>query len=112
MKLPISPVKLLSCLALTALLAAQLVFMTVGEGGGWCSPYLGAPHEKGHPATRFSSYGFPLPVLTLSNEGCFEQRATRTTWSLPGLGLDGMLFALVSAPLWFGQLKKKAGSVE
>ena len=77
-----------------------------GEGG-WCSPYLGAPAGLGHSAFDMRLHGFPYPFVTVVTEKCFEARETRYEWSPIGIGVEGLLLALLTYPLWAGRLKKK-----
>ncbi len=46
-------------------------FKTTSFNGAWCSPYLGAPIELGHPAYQPTSYGFPFPFVTAARQHCF-----------------------------------------
>ncbi|MBK9210864.1 MAG: hypothetical protein IPL71_22310 [Anaerolineales bacterium] len=77
-----------------------------GEGG-WCSPYLGAPVGLGHSAFDMRLHGFPYPFVTVITEKCFEARETRYEWSPIGIGVESLLLALLTYPLWAGRLKKQ-----
>jgi hypothetical protein len=99
-------VTILSISLVTVFVLIQL-FKTISFSGAWCSPYLGAPVELGHPAYQFVDYGFPLPFVTAVKADCFSAQSTTFEWSPIGLGVDGLLLALLAYPLWSGFLRKK-----
>jgi hypothetical protein len=92
----------------TLFILAQFIFKMTSSGGGWCSPYLGAPVELGHPAYQFADYGFPLPFVTAVKADCFTAQSTTYEWSPIGLGIDGLLLALLAYPVWSGFVRKKS----
>ncbi len=100
-------IRIFSIFMVALFILAQWLFTTVGNGGGWCSPALTAPHKEGHPFYQFTSYGFPLAFLTIVREDCFQAQDTIYEWLPLGLAADGLLLLLVAAPLWLGFLKKK-----
>ena len=73
------------------LILAQVSFREIRSGGGWCSPYLDAPLELGHPARQFVSYGFPIPFVTVIKDNCFSAQSTTYEWFFPGIVIDGFL---------------------
>jgi hypothetical protein len=86
----------------------QFIFRHSGSSGPWCSPSLFAPHELGRPMYRFTNYGFPIPFLDVLANDCSEAHPVTYEWSLVGLGVDGLLLALLAYPLWARFLKKKS----
>ncbi|MBE0669895.1 MAG: hypothetical protein IH588_04840 [Anaerolineales bacterium] len=88
-------------------ISAQFYLKTTSEGGAWCSPYLGAPTELGHSAYQFVGYGFPMQSVTVVNEICSEESSTTYEWSPIGLGVDILILAAISCPVWLSIYKKK-----
>lgn len=95
-----------SILLITIFFGAQFVFRVFTAGGGWCTPYLGAPKELGHPAFQFTNYGFPLPFVTVVKDACAEKGATSFEWSPIGVGLELFLLILIAYPIWSPPLKR------
>ena len=91
---------MLSVVVVLLFLLMQFVFVRASSGGGWCSPYLDAPTELGHPAYQFSRYGFPIEFLTVAKEDCFTAQSTTYEWDPIGLIVDGTLLVLLALPLW------------
>lgn len=83
---------------------AQFYVQRIGSGGGWCTPYLDAPQELGHPAYEYVSYGFPISFVTVAKENCFSQQSTTYEWFLPGIGVDGLLLGMIMF-LWLQRRK-------
>jgi hypothetical protein len=106
MKTP-KALKTFSIFLTTLFILVQFIFKMTSSGGAWCSPYLGAPVELGHPAYQFVDYGFPLPFVTAVKADCFIAQSTTYEWSPIGLGVDGLLLALLTYPIWSGFLRKK-----
>jgi hypothetical protein len=100
-------IRIFSIFIAALFILAQFAIITVSSTGAWCSPYLGAPTEKGHPVYQFNGYGFPLVFVTIVKEDCFQAQSTSYEWSPIGLGMDGLLLILISTPLWAGFLRKK-----
>ena len=96
----------------TLFILAQFVFGTTSSGGAWCSPYLGAPVESGHPLYQYINYGFPFPFVTVVRENCFTAQSTAYEWSPIGLAVDSLLLALLAYPIWSGSLRKKSTNKE
>jgi len=97
-----------SIFLVTLFILAQFVSVNAGSSGPWCSPSLLAPHELGHPMYQFVDYGFPIPVMDVLTNDCFEAHSTTYEWLPIGLGVDGLLLALLAYPLWVRFLKKKS----
>ncbi len=95
-----------SVLLTAVFIGAQFIFRTFGSGGAWCSPYLGAPVELGHPLYQFVNYGFPIPFLTIDTETCSEAGSTTYEWSPIGLGVEVLLLAMIAYPIWSRALNK------
>jgi hypothetical protein len=96
-------------IVITALfILAQVIFIGTSSAGAWCSPYLGAPVELGHPLYQYVYYGFPSPFVTVVRESCFEAQSTTYEWSPIGLGVDGLLLVLLAYPIWSRLLRKRA----
>lgn len=74
---------------------SQFYVQRIGSGGGWCSPYLDAPQELGHPAYEFVSYGFPISFVTIAKENCFSLQSSTYEWSVPGITIDGLLLGII-----------------
>jgi hypothetical protein len=100
-----------SILLVTLFILAQFVFSTTSSGGGWCSPYLGAPVGLGHSLYQYIYYGFPISFVTSARENCFTAQSTTLEWSPVGLGVDGLLLVLIAYPIWSGFLKKKSNPI-
>ena len=101
-------ITIISIFLVTLFILAQLVFRTTASGGAWCSPYLGAPVELGHPLYQYVYYGFPSPFVTVVREDCFVAQSTTYEWSPIGLGVDGLLLVLLACPIWSRLLRKRA----
>jgi hypothetical protein len=84
---------------------AQFAFLRVSSGGAWCSPYLGAPQELGHPAYQFSGYGFPVELLSIVKDECFTEKSTTYEWNPIGLIVNGMILVLLAFPFWRNSFK-------
>ena len=106
MKTP-KALKTFSIILATLFILAQFIFKMTSSGGGWCSPYLGAPRELGHPMYQFVDYGFPIPVLDVLANDCSQAHSTTYEWSPIGLGVDSLLLVLLAYPIWSGFLRKK-----
>jgi hypothetical protein len=79
----------------TLLVVAQFAFQQISVGGGWCTPYLDAPIEMGHPAYQFTSYGFPVQLVTVVKEECFSEPTTTYEFFFPGIVIDSLLLGIV-----------------
>jgi hypothetical protein len=95
---------IISIVLLTIFIAAQFMFNTTINGGA-CSPYLGAPKELIHPAYQFTTYGFPLPFVTVTTNICLESKSTTYEWSLIGMSINILLLALIAYPIWSPPLR-------
>ena len=105
-------IRIFSIFIAALFILAQFAIITVSASGAWCSPYLGAPTEKGHPVYQFNGYGFPLVFVTIVREDCFQAQSTSYKWSPIGLGVDGLLLILISTPIWLGFLKRKPAHMD
>jgi hypothetical protein len=83
------------------------LFTTTSHYGGICLPFLGAPPEQGHPVFQYTSYGFPIPILTVARKDCFEVQDTTYEWSPIGLGVDSVILILLGYPFWARFRKKQ-----
>ncbi len=89
----------------TIFIAAQIMFNTTINGGA-CSPYLGAPKELIRPAYQFTTYGFPLPFVTVVKNICVVSQATTYEWSLIGMSIDILLLVLIEYAIWLHPLRR------
>jgi hypothetical protein len=92
----------------TMFILAQFIFRHTGSSGPWCSPSLFALHELGYPMYQFVNYGFPIPALDILTNNCSGVHPTTYEWSPIGLGVDGLLLAMLTYPLWARFLKKRS----
>ena len=95
-------------ISLVAVFVLIQLFKTTSFNGAWCSPYLGAPIELGHPAYQFTSYGFPFPFVAVARQDCFTTQATTYEWSPLGVGVDSVILLLLAYPFWVRFLRKKS----
>lgn len=81
-------------------IGAQFIFRVITTSGGWCSPYLGAPKELGHPAIQLTNYGFPFPFVTVVEDICAENKTTTYEWSPIGAVIELFLLIMIAYPIW------------
>lgn len=75
---------------LTAILFVLSNVLSGEEGwvGGRCVRSLTSPSEDDHPYVTWRTYGAPLKFLTITTEGCFDNRVTQTDWYFEWLLVD------------------------
>ena len=95
-------------ISLVAVFVLIQLFKTTSFNGAWCSPYLGAPVELGHPAYQLTSYGFPFPFVTAARQDCFTAQSITYEWSPIGVGVDSVILLLLAYPFWARFLRKKS----
>ena len=90
---------------LSLFLLCQLLFPVTSWAGALCVNSLQNPAES-HSFYESSSYGLPLPFITVGQEGCFGSRRSFTEWYIPFLLIDVVVMCFIGAlpyilpPLW------------
>jgi hypothetical protein len=87
--------RLILSLVLIFLLLSQVLLVSEGWVGPLCVKTLTGPSEGDHPQYSWKKYGFPLSFLTISSEGCFEERLTRTEIDALSLAIDCAIIFLM-----------------
>jgi hypothetical protein len=72
-------------------LLCQFPVREVGWAGGNCVRSLTGSSEDAHPALAWTALGWPLRFVTITEEGCFDDRTTRTSWHVKGLLVDTLV---------------------
>jgi len=88
---------------LTAILFVSSNVLSWEEGwvGGKCVRSLTSPSEDDHPYLTWRTYGAPLKFLTITTEGCFDNRVTQTDWCFEGLLVDIVTFVALGVALYW-----------
>jgi hypothetical protein len=87
--------RIIFSLVLFFLLLSQVFLVSEGWGGPLCVKTLTGPSEGDHPQYSWKKYGFPFTFLTVSSEGCFEEKRIQTELNLPSLILDFVIILLL-----------------
>jgi len=95
---------------LTAILfiLGNVLLVEKGWSGGGCVRSLTGPSEDNYPYATSAVYGVPLRFLSITTEGCFDDRVTQTDWYVEGLLVDIVAFVAFGVALyWFSSLHRR-----
>ncbi len=87
---------------------SNVLFVEKGWSGGKCVRSLTGPSEDDHPYATGVVYGVPLKYLSVTTEGCFDDRVTQIEWYVGGLLVDIVAFVAFGVALyWFSSLYRR-----
>jgi hypothetical protein len=78
----------------------QLLFQESGWAGGACVRSLTEPDEEAQASYEWTGIGFPLQYVSITEDGCFENRTTTVEWHFLELLIDVLVFASIGFILY------------
>jgi hypothetical protein len=93
----------------------QLLLQENGSAGGACVRSLTEPEQEAQAFSEWTGIGYPLQYLSITEEGCFENRTTLFEWRPGAILVDVLIFVCVglivySVTMWYLRQKNRAAS--
>ena len=88
-------------LAITLFALCQLLLWEEGWADGLCVRSLSDASEGAYPAHTWTRVGWPVQYVSVTRQGCFEDRSTTVDWQLGGLLVDVLVFAGLGVVLFW-----------